>query len=224
MKKFQNKKLVEIESMRVKDQRGFTLSELMIAAGLSLAVMASIYGLFRSQTHTIKGQESRMEAHEYAMSVLDIMVREIRNTGYFPTGTACANVSNTGGIVSTTTAQSFRFVYDTNGDGVCEEDISFAYDGTNVLRNSQSLTDGNVTALQFTYYPQQTSGTAPAPFCVSTGIPAGCSGNLSSNLGAVQKITISVTVQSKNPDVQFGGQSTVTMSSSADLRNHGLSS
>jgi Tfp pilus assembly protein PilW len=70
--------------LKLKDQRGFTLSELLIAAGLSLAVMASIYGLFRSQMHTIKGQESRMEAHEYAMAVLDAMVREMRNTGYFP--------------------------------------------------------------------------------------------------------------------------------------------
>ena len=39
--------------------------------GFSLAVLASIYGLFSAQTHTVKGQESRMEAHEYAMSVFD---------------------------------------------------------------------------------------------------------------------------------------------------------
>ena len=104
--------------------------------------------------------------------------------------------------------------------------LSFTYDSVNknILRNGQALTDGNATAVQFTYYPQQTSSTAPAPFCFSTGIPSGCSGNLSSSLSAVQKITISITVQSKNPDVQFGGQSTITMSSSADLRNHGLPS
>jgi prepilin-type N-terminal cleavage/methylation domain-containing protein len=212
--------------MTLKDQRGFTLSELLIAAGLSLVVMASIYGLFRSQTHTIKRQESRMEAHEYALAVLDIMVREIRNTGYFPTGTACTNVANSGGIVPTPTSDSFRLVYDTNSDGSCEEDVAFTYDSVNrnILRNGSALTDGNATAVQFTYYPQQTSGTAPAPYCFSTGIPAGCSGNLASSLSSVQKITVSITVQSKNPDVQFGGQSAITMSSSADLRNHGLPS
>ena len=208
--------------MKLQDQRGFTLSELLVAAGLSLAVMASIYGLFRSQTHTIKGQESRMEAHEYAMAVLDLMVREIRNTGYFPTGTACTNVSNTGGI-SSASAQGFRLVYDSNGDGSCEEDVAFTYDSANknILRNGSALTDGNASNIQFTYYPQQTSGTAPAPYCVSAGNPSGCSGDLSSNLGAVQKILISITIESKNPDVQFGGQSTITMSSKADLRNHG---
>ena len=212
--------------MKFRDQNGFSLPELLVAAGLSLGVMASIYGLFRSQTHTIKGQESRMEAHEYALAVLDTMVREIRNTGYFPTGVACTNVANTGGIVTTPTADSFRLVYDTNGDGTCEEDVAFAYDSVNrnILRNGAALTNGNAAAIQFTFYPQQTSSTAPAPFCFSTGNPLGCSGNLSANLNVVQKIMISVTVQAASPDVQFGGQSSVTMSSSADLRNHGLPS
>jgi Tfp pilus assembly protein PilW len=210
--------------VRLQNQKGFTLAELMVSAGLSLAVMAAIYGLFRAQIHTIRGEEGRMEAHEYAMSVLDIMVREIRNTGYFPTGTACATTpANTAGIIAAT-AQSFRLVYDTNGDGACEEDVSFTYDAANqnILRNGASLTDGNATAIQFTYYPQQTSGAAPVPYCVSAGNPAGCSGTLASNLSAVQKITISITVQSKNTDAQFGGQSSITMSSSADLRNHNL--
>lgn len=212
--------------MRLQNQKGFTLAELMVSAGLSLAVLAAIYGLFRAQTHTIRGQEGRMEAHEYAMSVLDIMVREIRNTGYFPTGTACATTpANTAGIIAAT-AQSFRLVYDTNGDGACEEDVSFTYDAANqnILRNGATLTDGNATAIQFIYYPQQTSGTAPAPYCFSAGNPTGCSGDLAANLSAVQKITISITVQSKNTDAQFGGQSSITMSSSADLRNHNVPS
>ena len=213
---------------RLQNQKGFTLAELMVSAALSLSLLAAIYGVFRAQTHTIKGQESRMEAHEYAMSVLDTMVREIRNTGYFPTGTACATTpANTAGIIAAT-AQSFRLVYDTNADGACEEDISFTYDATNknILRtvsgSPSPLTDGNATAIQFTYYPQQTSGAAPAPYCVSPGSPSGCSGDLASNLSAVQKITISITIQSKNTDVQFGGLSSITMSSSADLRNHNL--
>ena len=164
-----------------------------------------------------------MEAHEYAMAVLDSMVREIRNTGYFPTGTACTNVTNTGGIV-TATADTFRLVYDANNDGICEQDISFTYDGVNrnVLRSGELLTDSNVTALAFTYFPQQISATAPPPYCVSAGSPSGCSGTLSANLNNVQKVAISVTVQAKSPDVDFGGQSNITMSSTADLRNHGL--
>lgn len=212
--------------VRLRNQKGFTLVELMVSAGLSLVVMAAVYSLFRAQAHTIKGQESRMEAHEYAMTVLDMIVREIRNTGYFPKGVACTTTpANTGGII-TATAQSFELVYDSNGDGTCDQDVSFTYDAANknVKRGSEPLSDGNVTALQFTYYPQQTSGTAPAPYCISAGDPSGCSGSLAANLSKVQKITVSITVQSKSSDTQFGGQSSITMSSSADLRNHNLPS
>jgi len=210
--------------MKLQKQTGFTLIEVLVALGFSLAILASIYGFFRAQTHTTKGQESRMEAHEYAMAVLDSMVREIRNTGYFPNnGTPCVNVANTGGIVSAT-ADGFRLVYDANNDGVCEQDIAFTFDGANknILRNGLELTDGNATAVAFTYYPQQTSTSAPAPYCVSASVPSGCSGTLSSNLSNVQKIAISVTVQAKSKDPQFGGQTNITMTSTADLRNHGL--
>ena len=165
-----------------------------------------------------------MEAHEYAMAVLDSLVREIRNTGYFPNnGTPCTNVVNTAGIV-VASIDSFRLVYDANNDGVCEEDVSFTYDSTNknIVRNGAELTDGNATAVTFTYYPQQTSASAPSPYCISASVPSGCSGTLSSNWGNVQKIAISVTVQAKSKDTQYGGQSMITMSSTADLRNHGL--
>jgi Tfp pilus assembly protein PilW len=204
-------------------QTGFTLVEVIVSMGFSLAVLASIYGLFSAQTHTVKGQESRMEAHQYAMSVLDTIVREIRNTGYFPTSSACINIANTAGIVSAD-AQNFRLVYDTNADGVCEEDVAFTYDSTNknILRNGAPLTEGNATAVQFTYYPQQTSSTAPVPYCFGLGLPSGCSGMLASNLASVQTVMVSITIQSKSPDTQYGGQSLITMSSSAALRNHGL--
>ena len=204
------------------NERGFTLTELLVAAGLSLFVLASIGSLFRAQTHTIKGQESRMEAHEYALTVLDLIVREMRNAGYFPTAACDA----TGGITAAS-ATSISFQYDKNNDGACSGDdevITFSFAGSDVTRNplstNQVLTDGNATALTFTYYPQQTSSTAPAPYCVSAGNPSGCSGTLSANFKNVQKIIISLTMAPKSTDSKFTG-SPVTMSLTADLRNHG---
>jgi type IV pilus assembly protein PilW len=111
--------------MTLKDQSGFTLAELLVAAGLSLFVLASIGVVFRAQTHSVKGQESRMEAHEYALTVIDVMIREIRNAGYFP-GTAC---DATGGITAAS-ATSLSFQYDKNGNGACSGDdeiITFAF-------------------------------------------------------------------------------------------------
>ena len=63
-------------SLALKNQRGFTLTELLVSMGLSLFVLAGVGSLFRAQTHTVKGQESRMEANEYALAVIDMLVRE----------------------------------------------------------------------------------------------------------------------------------------------------
>jgi hypothetical protein len=182
------------------------------------------------QTHSTKVEASRLEAQEYANAALDLMVREIRNAG------ACS-----GGIISAA-KQNLRIAYDANGDSDCgdsNEDITFAFDATgcasgygNITRTtlvpsqSQPLTDCNVPTgagnFSFTYYPQQTSSSAPAPLCLSTGDPSGCSGTLNPN--TVQRITISVIVHAKNPDAQFGGQLSATMTSNVDLRNRGSSS
>jgi type II secretory pathway pseudopilin PulG len=239
--------------MRLKDQRGFTIAELVVSAGLSLSVLAAVYGVFRSQTHTVKVQESRIEAHEYALNAIDVMVREIRNAAYNPLATTnganCAGSSGSpaagtpGIFVADATTLGITYDFRGNGgptsaaDGDCgdaEERVEFAFSSTgcpagfgNVTRKegsnaAQALTDCNVTSLQFLYYPQQTSGTAPAPFCISGGNPPGCSGSL--NLATIQKVTVTMAVQSKSTDVNFSGPTTVTMSLNADLRNRGLPS
>lgn len=222
------KPMTKWPSLALKNQRGFTLTELLVSMGLSLFVLAGVGSVFRAQTHTVKGQESKMEANEYALTVLDMVVREVRNAGYFPS-TAC---DTTGGITAASTS-GITFQYDKNSDGNCnsdDENIEFAFAGTNVTRTTRNpattaiftqstLTDGNATALTFIYYPQQTSATAPAPYCIS-GVPAGCSGTIS-NYNTVQKITVSLTVAPKSTDSNFTG-SPVTMSLTADLRNHGF--
>src|SRR5690242_7354057 len=100
------------------NEKGFTLMELLVAMSLSIAVLFAARSVYRVQAHTVKAQEYQMEAQEYARVSLDMMAREIRNLGYFPTRTACSSPSNTTGVVSTS-ATSIQFVYDANGDGDC---------------------------------------------------------------------------------------------------------
>ena len=207
--------------MRLQKQAGFSLVELLVAMGFSLAVLASIYGFFRAQVKTTKGQESRMEAHEYAMMVLDSMVREIRNTGYSPSnGTPCAVPANTGGIVNAA-SNTLTLVYET-APAACDRVVTFTYNNAaagDILRDGQALTQGNVAAFSFTYFPQQTGAAPAVPYCVAPN-PPGCVGGL--NLNNIQRIDVSITVRALSNDTNFGGQTTVTMTSSADLRNHGL--
>jgi prepilin-type N-terminal cleavage/methylation domain-containing protein len=210
------------------NRKGFTVIELLVAMAMSLAILGAARAMYRIQAHTIKSQENQMEAEEYARVSLDMMAREIRNLGYFPKQTACTSPANTKGIVSAS-ATSINFVYDANGDGDCadaSENVTYTYDPTtlNISRtadgSTQTLTNGNVEAFQLIYYPRQTGGTAPAPYCFATGNPTGCSGTLSSSLSTVQRVYVSLTVKLQRTDTNVGGQHSVAMNSSVNLRNH----
>jgi prepilin-type N-terminal cleavage/methylation domain-containing protein len=211
------------------NQKGFTLVELLVAMTLSLTLLGAVYAVYRVQAHTVKGQEYRMEAQEYARVSLDMMVREIRNLGYFPTRVACPAPANTNGLVSAT-ATSISFAYDADGNGDCAgtgENVVYSYDSNtkDISRTAnggaaQTLTIGNVTAFQLLYYPRQTGASAPAPYCISAGNPSGCSGlNVSSNLASVQRVSVSLTVKLQKTDANVGAQQDITMNSNADLRN-----
>ena len=202
----------------IRNQKGFTVVELLVAMAMSLAILGAARAMYRIQAHTIKSQENQMEAEEYARVSLDVMAREIRNLGYFPKLTPCATPANTKGIVSAS-ATSISFVYDADGNGDCAgtgESVTYTYDSTNkdITRtaggSTQTLTNGNVTAFQLVYYPRQTSVTAPAAYS---------SGSIAGNLGNIQRIDISLTVQLKHTDTNVGGQHSVAMNSSINLRN-----
>jgi len=216
-------------------QNGFTLVEFLVSILLTSIIMGAIYSVYRVQTHSAKVQESRLEAQEYARSVLDMMVREIRNAAYNPLGatlgTNCAGgLAGVPGVV-TATATSIRFTYDfqdttpatlpNDPDGHCDaadEDITYTFDTTgcpsgygNVTRNGSAnpLTNCNVTTFTLRYFNQ--AGTEFAPPGVT-------------DLPNIQRVMITLTVQSLKPDTEFGGQLNATMTSNADLRNRGLPS
>jgi Tfp pilus assembly protein PilW len=168
-----------------------------------------------------------MEAQEYARAALDMMTREIRNAGFFPTGAACTDVANTAGIVSAdTSATQIHLVYDfrsiatpSPADGDCGdpgENITYNFTG-NVATNTpgditrdaadgtgpQPLTAGNVTALTFTYFD-------------ATGALITVPANIAP---LAKRVLISLTVRSNSTDASFGGGQLITMTSNVDLRN-----
>jgi type IV pilus assembly protein PilW len=201
--------------MKQNNQKGFTLIELLVAMTLSLIVLGAVHSVFRVQAHTIKAQEFKMEAQEYARTALDMMVRDVRNLGFFPTLTPCTTVPvNTNGIIAGT-ATGIQLVYDANNDGLCngtvatagaDENVTYALAAGDITRsvngiNPQVLTAGNVNSLAFTYY--NNAGTV-----ITTGIPANA-----------KRVSIALTVTSLSPDVPFGGAQLITMDSNVDLRN-----
>jgi len=215
------------------NEKGFTLAELLVASALSLMVLGAVYSVYRVQAHTVRREEFRTEAQEYGRASVDMMVREMRNTGYFPQRAACPVPANTNGIVAAT-ATTIQFVYDANGDGDCAdagENITYSYDPATLDISraadgaaAQPLTDANVTAFQLVYFPRQTGGAPPAPYCyaIAGSSPAGCTSDVASNLANLQRISVLVSVLSKSTDTQFGGLQTITMDSNVELRNRGL--
>ncbi len=209
--------------------------ELLVTILLSSIVMGAIYSVYRVQTHSMKVQENRLEAQEYARSVLDLMVREIRNAGYAPLG--CGE----GAGIAVAGAQTLQFRYDANADGDCadlDEDITYGFDTAgcsagfaNITRKDGAnaalpITDCNVATgtanFSFTYYPKNCldnnfstpvgGGAAACP-----GTPGGDAGTFA----ALHRVKITLTVQSKNPDPEFGGQLISTMTSNVNLHNIG---
>ena len=212
--------------------------ELLVSMILTLFFMGAVYSVFRVQARSVKSQESRLEAQEYARAVLDLMVREVRSAGYNPTeatnGTECADGVNPGvpGIV-VANAQTLQFTLDFDGDGDCSgpnEDFTFAYNAGNqdITRAidggaAQSLTDGNATALQFTYLPQDCTNNFSTPIGGGAAACPGTAGGNAGTLAAIQRISIALTVQSQNPDTEFGGGVLdAEMESNVELRNRGL--
>lgn len=194
---------------------GSTLVELLLATLLTSAVMGAMYHVYRIQTHSVKLQEGRLEAQEYGRAALDLMVREMRNVGHFPVSASLGCTPLSGGIV-TAAAQTFSFNLDADGNGNClgaNEGITYAFSGGNITRTAgggatESLTDGNVTALEFRYFKQDSTELS-RPVALT-------------ELPNIQRVSISLTVQSKKVDSEFGAPFVVTMNSNVDLRNRGL--
>jgi len=215
--------------MMTNSEEGFTVVEFMLSIFLTLIIMGVIYSVYRLQTRSLKAQEKRMEAHQYTRSVLNLMVREIRNVGHFPLG-QCTAPNNTDGIIEAD-KDLFHFVTDANADSDCgdaDEDIIYRFDIAgcapgfgNITRQdvngpnpaAQALTDCNVPVaagdLLFAYYKKDD---------IDAYMPPVAAGELAN----IQRLLVTATVESKNPDSEFGGASTSVMKSNVDLRNRGL--
>lgn len=215
----------------VRSVAAFTLVELMVSMVLSFFALASVYSVYHVQSRTLAVQQNRQEAQEYARSVVDMVPREIRNAGANPLGISsginCAGTPLPGapGVV-TATSTSFKFTYDhrdnSSGsapDGNCDdpdEEITYQYQtpgpqncaaGTgDIVRiangATEPITDCNVTAFSLAYYAKD-STTPMSPVVLAN----------------IQRVKLTVTIQSKNSDPEFGGQLTATVYSNINLRN-----
>jgi prepilin-type N-terminal cleavage/methylation domain-containing protein len=110
-----------------KVERGFSLLELMIAMAISLAVLAAASTLLATSLRTRSRENTRSEALASAQRALNIMTREIGNSGYGLNDNGIVTADSGGG-------NSIRVRANLNNDTDLfdtDEDVRFVFQGAN---------------------------------------------------------------------------------------------
>ncbi|MCK5306843.1 MAG: hypothetical protein KAJ66_06880 [Candidatus Omnitrophica bacterium] len=192
--------------MKLKNSKGFSVIESMIAALLASIIILGVYNFYLNQQNFSIGQAKKAQLQRNLRLSMDIIIQGIRRTGYDPEG------SGSFGISPESTAAEIRYTLDENNDGLlgAGEEHRFRLDGTtlqytkdaNVGEPGGSFTWHSVnvdpieiSALEFTY--------------LDVDDPVD---------GVVDMVGISITGQIKMP-LGSGVYETQTLNSKTGLRN-----
>lgn len=196
------------------NQKGVTLTELLIALALGLFTIAAVYGVHLNQVKRQIVQEDVLAMQQTARAALDMMAREIRMAGYDPMGVNRDAVSSNDfhGLSYHPTELHVRA--DLNGNGVLtspknpNESIVYLYDdSTSTLRRKvgkgrrQPVAE-HIKAFTFSYRDALGHPTAHAP--------------------SIRAVDVQVTAQSAHADSHYpknGGYRTLTLRSRVVSRN-----
>ncbi len=134
------------------DQRGFTLTELLVAMAIVALIMTGLLTLLKKGNESYLAGANQVEAQATVRAALERMTQEIREAGYNPLGLPpCVGLvppNCLDGIINQT-ATGFIIQNDWNGNGTIEPAISvnMAYSWGNVQRGEQitySIVGGNL--------------------------------------------------------------------------------
>ncbi|NNK48750.1 MAG: prepilin-type N-terminal cleavage/methylation domain-containing protein [Gemmatimonadetes bacterium] len=151
----------------IRDRRGFTAAELLVAMGLGAVAAVIIYSVFFSTRNAYFDTRGVSEAQSDSRSVLSLMSQDLRSAGSDPRRIGLQRLP-------IADLDDVRVQNDADGDGVIDaagepaEDVTWSFDaaagtvirttpqGANVLLN-------NVTGLQFTYLDAAGNALGPLP-------------------------------------------------------------
>jgi type II secretory pathway pseudopilin PulG len=198
-----------------KNQKGFSIMELLIATTVTIVLM-SVVALLMSRTFGIRSRESsRTDALTSAQAALNVMSREISNSGYGLAGTYDTIHDN--GIVladSSATRLRVRSNYVNTNTTITDpgEDVTYYFDSSaqSIVRYDPAQTPtttylvNRISSVSFQYYNYSGSNSTPT---ITTSPTAETS-----------RVEIKVTVLLDPVQGQPNGQ-TVTLKSDITLRN-----
>lgn len=150
------------------DSSGLTLVELMIVLLLSLVLTSAVYLATQSSRHTSNEQQQVMALQQDLRAVMDIMERDIHNSGCSPM--SAGHSTNVYFGIAEQGGQSLTFTEDLNGNGTVDdqtERITYCLENNQLVRCTYSCPDTgnqscripipiaqNVLSLEFIYYDE----------------------------------------------------------------------
>ena len=100
------------------DERGFTLTELLIGTAISLALLALIAGIIQSQGDTFSRQSQLGQMQANGRAAVDFITRSVQNAGF--------NVTR-GKRFLAASDHYITMVFDDDNDGAIQNDEVFTY-------------------------------------------------------------------------------------------------
>lgn len=206
----------------IKDQRGFSLIELMFALSLSVVVIFAINELSVSQQQTYARQAMILNAQQSVRAAMTLMTKEIRMAGYDPEDSCLpdtdGNTTPDGILVSTSTTITIHTCTDPTAAPPTYDTIAYTRNASeNIITREETPSGGSSGGAQ----PLAEDITSVAfTFCDGAGTDAVCGGSGADVTGTtdqavrdtIRRVIISMTAST-------GKGETRTLTSYVTMRN-----
>ena len=234
----------------MRDAKGFTLVEMIIAVSVSMGLLIALYMAVNSTQRHTTSIERKVTAQQDVKPALDIMALEIGMVSYNPTAATNLWVNPTGSCLAAASNQNYRGIQEaTTNSIVVEMDIggSAGGDGDGMLGDPNEVIRYNYDATN-QYITRATDCAAAQPFLGDTaasgrprtvrvinntlGIPvfryyngAGAeiaSTGLPAGIPNIRRIEIVLAIETEDVDANTGQRRRLIYSTSVIPRNHGI--
>ncbi len=185
-----------------KNNKGFTIIEMLIAMVVSSLLMGGIYTIFTSQMRVSTTQEQIAAVQQNIRSAMYVMEKEIRMAGY---GGTLTGGTATGFTTATATNMSFDYLTNSSDPTQTQFTITYALVNNNLTRTvddpatgqTQSIVAENIEAVEFCYTYTDDAG---------SGTEKSTTPNAPAEVNTIQSIEVSILARSSKaiPGSQTG--------------------
>ena len=234
----------------MRDAKGFTLVELLIAVGVAMGLLVAVYMAVNSTQRHSTTIERKVTAQQDLKPALDIMALEIGMVSYNPTAATGLWVIPTGSCLGTATNQNYRGIQEATANSiVVEMDISGSAggDGDGMMGDDNEVIRYNYDTTNL-YITRAVNCAAGQPFLGDTaasgrprtvrvinntlGIPVFryydgtgaeiVSSGLPAGIPNIRRIDITLAVETEDVNANTGQRISLTYSTSVIPRNHAI--